>query len=160
MKNKEKYYWLIENYDTYFDDLSKVLFDYNASNSTSYNLPKEVMDNTKYTELMKSNPLFEYAFKQLDKPYVYSMAGPESFDCSGFVCCCSLCLSIRRKRFIAGLMNKAMFTSPINPRSCTSPSSLTWFHRRQAAPRFLRLSNPKSSLVPRRPMPSDPRVRC
>ena len=42
------------------------------------------MDNTKYTELMKSNPLFEYAFKQLDKPYVYSMAGPESFDCSGF----------------------------------------------------------------------------
>ena len=71
--------------ETYFDDLSKVLFDYNASNSTSYNLPKEVMDNTKYTELMKSNPLFEYAFKQLDKPYVYSMAGPESFDCSGFV---------------------------------------------------------------------------
>ena len=70
--------------ETYFDDLSKVLFDYNASNSTSYNLPKEVMDNTKYTELMKSNPLFEYAFKQLDKPYVYSMAGPESFDCSGF----------------------------------------------------------------------------
>lgn len=70
--------------ETYFDDLSKVLFDYNVSNSTSYNLPKEVMDNTKYTELMKSNPLFEYAFKQLDKPYVYSMAGPESFDCSGF----------------------------------------------------------------------------
>lgn len=70
--------------ETYFDDLSKVLFDYNASNSTSYNLPKEVMDNTKYTELMKSNPLFEYAFKQLGKPYVYSMAGPESFDCSGF----------------------------------------------------------------------------
>lgn len=69
----------------YFDDLSRVLIEYkNNSEQIAYILPQEVIDNTKYSELMKSSPLFEYAFNQLGKPYVFSSSGPDNFDCSGF----------------------------------------------------------------------------
>lgn len=32
--------------------------------------------------------LTDFALEQLDKPYCYATAGPDSFDCSGFVCYC------------------------------------------------------------------------
>ncbi len=84
-QNYELYNLNGDSTDIYFEDLSKVLFEFkNMVEVKSYNLPKEVSSNSSYTELMKNNSLFEDAFNQLGKPYEYSATGPDNFDCSGF----------------------------------------------------------------------------
>lgn len=35
-----------------------------------------------------ASPLTDFALEQLDKPYRHAAVGPDSFDCSGFVCYC------------------------------------------------------------------------